>query len=107
MVLSCQGGKMDRIVTVDMSIGTLAVLISGLYIHQTGISVEAIPSSLYIELAEKLSEFLPLNIDEFIQKLIIAPKELFTEQELVDYENNAIFIKRRLGNATLIATAKI
>ena len=99
---------MDRIVTVDMSVGTLAVLISGLYIHDTMLSVNAIPSSLFIEVAELLVPYLPLNVDEFIRELIIAPKQLFSDEELLDYEkNNKIFIERQFGNAVLIATAKV
>lgn len=99
---------MDRIVNIDMSVGTLAVLISGLYAVNTGVPIEAIPSSLYVEIAEALISYLPLNIDEFIRGLIIAPVELFTEEELSDYqENNEIYLERRLGNATLIATAKV
>ena len=98
---------MDRVVTVDMSVGTLAVLISGLYVATSGISIEAIPSSLYVEVAEMLVEYLPLNIDDFIKTLIIAPKELFTEQELVEYKNNEVFIERKLGNVTLVATGKV
>ena len=98
---------MDRIVTVDMSLGSLAVLISGLYIHNTGISIEAIPSSLFIELAEQLIEYLPFNVDTFVDGLMIAPLELFSMEELDEYKSNPIYIERRLGNATLIATAKV
>ena len=97
---------MDNIVTIDISIGSLAILISGLYVSISGVSIEAIPSSLYIEIAEKLSEYLPINIDDFVRGLIIAPKELFTDDELVNIKDNPIYIERRLGNATLIATAR-
>ena len=97
---------MDRIVTIDISIGSLAILISGLYVSISGVAIEAIPSSLYIEVAENLIKYLPVNIDEFVKGLIIAPKELFTEQELINIKDNPIYIERKLGNATLIATAR-
>lgn len=98
---------MNEVVAVDMSLGSLAVLISGLYTYATGVSVDAIPSSLYIEIAENISIYQPFNVDEFVAGLMIAPIELFSESELLDYrENNALYIERRLGNATLVATAK-
>ena len=108
MVLYCPNGvdNMDRVVTIDLSIGSLAVLISGLYVSISGVSIEAIPSSLYIEIAEKLIEYLPINIDEFVNGLIIAPRELFTKQELIEIKDNPLYIERRLGNVTLIATAR-
>ena len=99
---------MDKVINVDMSLSSLAVLISGLYTYSTGIAIEAVPSSLYIEIAEKLYDCeKPVNVDLFIRELIIAPIELFTETELEEYKNNDLFIERKLGNAVLIATGKI
>lgn len=98
---------MDNVVNVDMSLGSLAVLISGLYIHNTGISIEAIPTSLFIEIAEIIQDYLPFNVDDFVNTLIIAPKPLFTEEELMDCQKNELYIERQLGNAVLIATGKV
>lgn len=98
-------------ISVDMTVGTLSVMIGGLYVGHTGISMEAIPSSMFIEVAETLTNYLPLKdilVEDWIKNfLIIAPRELFSEDELEAYRNNEIFIERKLGNATLIATGKL
>ena len=98
---------MEDIVTVDMSVGTLAILISGMYISISGVSIEAIPSSLFVEIAEKVHPYLPFNVDEFLKGLIIAPRELFTEEELVTIKDNEVYIEKDLGRVTLIATARV
>ena len=101
-------------VNVEIEVGTLAVLISGLYITYTGISIEAIPTSLFMEVAERVAEYLPnwdysvMTFEEWIaNNLMIYPAMLFSEEELKEYESNAIFIKRQLGNVELIATAEV
>ena len=100
-------------VDVKIEVGTLAVLVSGLYISNTGIGMEAIPTSMFIELAEKLAEHLPnwdydvLTLEDWIfNNLIIAPKVLFSDEELEHYkDHNHLFIERKLGNVELVATA--
>lgn len=103
--------SLNDVVSIELTIGTLAVLISGLYISNAGISIEAIPSSMFIEIAETLSEHLPLKdilLENWIKDyLIVAPRELFSEEELEEYKSNKIFIERKLGNVTLIATGKM
>ena len=101
-------------VQLNIDLGTLSILISGLYISYSGISSEAIPPSLFIEVAEKLSEYLPnwdyekISFEKWIEtSLIIAPKILFSEEELENCKNNEIFIERQLGNVVLIATGGI
>ena len=101
-------------VTLNINLSTLAVLISGLYLHHTGIAVEAIPASLFIEVAEQLALYLPtwdynrLSFEDWIANyLIIAPKEMFTEDEIKDMRSEDIYLERILGNVTLIASAKV
>ena len=101
-------------VPIEIEIGTLSILIAGLYTGHTGVNIHAIPSSLYIEVAEKVSEYLSswdynkISFEDWIRyNLIIAPKELFNEVELNEYQGDDIYIERRIGNATLIATARI
>lgn len=106
--------KLDDKVQLEIDLSTLAILISGLYISFTGISSEAIPPSLFIEVAEQVSQYLPkwdysvISLEEWIKtSLIIAPNILFSEEELEEYKNNEIFLERRLGNVVLIATGGI
>ena len=101
-------------VTIELEVGTLSVLISGLYVSYTGIHVNAIPVSMYMEVAEKVAEYLPqwdysrLSLEDWIRtSLIIAPKELFSEEELDYYKDNNLFlIQRIMGNAIIIATGE-
>lgn len=107
--------NLDDVVPVKITVGTLSVLLTGLYVSNTGIMIEAIPSSFFIEVGEVVAEFLPtwdyskLSFEDWIRNfLIIAPKELFSESELEEYQNeNELYIERRLGNVMLVATAKI
>ena len=106
--------ELNDSVNLNLELGTLAVLISGLYIHNTGVPAEAIPPSMFIELAEQVSTYLPnwdyskLTLEKWIEEyLIIAPKELFSESELDEMRSDDIFIERELGNAVLIAGARV
>ena len=100
-------------ISIKIEVGTLAVLISGMYISSSGVPIEAIPASLFIEIAEQLVEHLPkwdydkISLEEWVANcLIIAPKVMFSEDEILSYQKmNLFFIERKNGNATLIATA--
>lgn len=101
-------------ISVELSIGTLAVLISGLYIANTGINIEAVPSSLFIEIAEQIAPYLSkwdydnISFEDWINyNLLIIPKQLCSDDELESFKNNDFYIERRLGNVTLIATGEM
>lgn len=106
--------SLDSTVSVQMNLGTLATLIAGLYVSYSAISVEAVPSSLYIEIAEKVAEYLPnwqydvISFEDWIKyELIIMPLEFFSESELKEIRKSKIYIERRLGNVTLVASGNI
>ena len=96
-------------VSVDISIGTLAVLIAGLHTSYTGINPSAIPSSVYIEIAEKISEELPswdyskYSFEDWIQySLLIAPYQMFSPEEIKELQGNTVYYERMNGNAVLV-----
>ena len=101
-------------VQIEVDVGTLATLIAGLYVSYSAIDVNAIPSSLFIEIAERVAEYLPswdyekISFEDWIKyNLLIMPTAMFDGRELAEMEENDIFIERRLGNVTLIATAEM
>jgi hypothetical protein len=101
-------------VSIKLELGSLATLIAGLYVAHTNIQIEAVPSSLFIEIAEQLSEYLPswrydeLSLEDWIKyELVIMPIDYFNEVELNELRNATIYLERRLGNATLVASAMI
>ena len=105
---------LSRTVEVQMNLGTLSTLIAGLYVSYSAINIEAVPSSLFIEIAERLAEYLPnwhydeISFEDWIKyELIIMPKEFFSEVEVNQMKKSKIYIERRLGNVTLIASANI
>ena len=106
--------NLNDTVGLRISVGTLSTLIAGLYVIYSSIDINAVPSSLFIELAEKLVEYLPewqydvMSFEDWIKyELLIMPIDFFTEDELKDMENSTIFIKRKLGNVTLVVNGNI
>lgn len=104
---------LDDKVTIKIEVGTLAVLISGMYISSNGVPIEAIPASLFIEIAEQMVNHLQnwdydkLSLEEWVANcLLIAPRVLFSEEELSKYQKeNMFFMERKNGNVVLVATA--
>lgn len=101
-------------VNIEIEIGTLATLIAGLYCTFSVVDPIAIPTSVYIELCEKLLPFLDewdyemISFEDWIKTcLIIAPYELFTEDEISEFKKNDIYFERLNGRALLICTAEV
>ena len=102
-------------VRIEITVDSLTALIAGLYIstHQT--RIEAIPQSLFLEIAEKLYPYLPVwdynrcTFEDWIRTfLLIAPKIVIDENELSYMKaNNEIYLERHLGNVVLIASAPV
>ena len=98
-----------------MNIDSLTGLLAGLYTHYSEVRVEAIPSSLYYELAEKLAAYLPFwdydkcSLEDWIKTmLLILPKVMIPESDLEYMKaNNQIYIERWEGNVVLICSAPV
>lgn len=100
-------------VELKIEVGTLATLISGLYCVYSAIDPLAVPSSLYIELAEKIVPYLEewdfekLSFEDWIKyNLLIIPKVLI-EDEIEEYKKNQIYFERENGNVILVVTAEM
>lgn len=101
-------------VGIVIEVGTLATLLAGLYCTYCSIDPSIIPTSVYIELSEKLIPFLgkwdydKQSFEEWIKyNLIIAPKDLFMEDDLKEFEENDIYFERVEGKVILLVTAKV
>ena len=101
-------------VEIQIEVGTLATLIAGLYCTFATIDPLAIPTSVYIELCEKLVPYLQnwnyekWSIEQWIQSsLLIAPRDFFTEEELEQFKSNEIFFERLNGRVILVVTAEV
>lgn len=100
-------------VHIEIETGTLAVLIAGLYSVDHLNDVNAVPTSMYMEVANQLKPYLE-NWDYEIQSfedwvkynLLIYPKVMYSEEELEEYKDNDIYIELAIGNVILIATAR-
>ena len=101
-------------ISIKLEVGTISILLSGLYIYYTGVNGNAIPPSLYVEVAEELVPYLKewdydkVSFEEWIRtSLIIAPKVMFDDEELKEMSQAEIFLERRYGNADLVVCGRI
>ena len=106
--------SLDDKVNLEITVTTLSILLAGLYVAYTYVDINAIPSSLFIEVAEKLVPYLEqwdyskISFEDWIRtNLIIAPREMFTQSELDELSRTSIYFERELGNATLIVSGDI
>lgn len=101
-------------VDIKIEVGTLATLIAGMYSTFASIDPLAIPSSVYIELCEKLVPYLEnwdyekWSFEQWIKNsLLIVPKDFFSEEELKQSMNNEIYFERANGRVILVVTAEV
>lgn len=104
--------NLERQVEIKVSVLTLATMIAGLYSTYTSINIMAIPTELFIELANQLIPYLEdwdydkLTFERWVQDyLLIYPADMWSISEYKEAQLNPIFIERNYGNVTLIATA--
>lgn len=101
-------------IPVTLEVGTVAVLLAGLYSVYGYIEPQAIPNSTWIELAEKLVPFFEkwnydkLTLEEWVQYyLLIYPAPLLDLSEIEEYQENDIYFESDNGNIMLIVTANM
>lgn len=106
--------ELNSKVGIEVEVGTFATLLAGLYCTYSQIDPVAIPTSVYIELSEKLIPFLEkwdytrISLEDWIKyNLIIMPKDFFSEEELEEFKGNDIFFERVNGRVILIVTAMV
>lgn len=99
---------------VNLEIGTLSVLIAGLYCANHMVDSLAIPQSVWLSVAEKLEYFLPvwdynkISFEEWIDThLLILPKPMISDEELSELENNTLYWEIPNGNVILFISMDI
>ena len=106
--------QLDKKIDVKINILSLATLIAGIYTTHTQVSVFAIPTELFIEVVDKLIPYLKhwdyskMSLEDWVtNNLLVYPIDMFSQVEYEEAKYNDIFIERRYGNVTLIATAMV
>lgn len=102
------------VVSVKIQNDTFSTLLAGLYVAFHNAEAYAIPSYVWLMLADSLAEYLPdwkydvLSLEEWISSyLLITAKEICTSEELKEFQKNTIYIEVINGNMALIITAPI
>ena len=103
----------DRI-EIELEVATLSTLIAGLYCTFSSVDPIAIPSSVYIEIAEKIIPYLEnwdyeqMTFEKWVEtNLLIIPKVMCSEEDIEVFKRNPVYIERENGNAILIATFEV
>lgn len=102
------------VVKIKINEDTFATLLAGLYVTYHDAEAYAIPSYVWLALAEALSPYLdgwnyPVqSLESWIANyLLITAKEVCSPEELAEFQKNSIYIEILNGNVTLVATAPI
>ena len=102
------------VVTVKMEDSTFSTLLAGLYVTYHDAEPYAIPSYIWLMLANKLNEYMDnwrydvQSLEDWISNyLIITAKEVCTHEELEEFRKNTIYMESMNGNMTLIITGDI
>ena len=100
-------------VPVQLEVSTIATLVAGLYCVYTGTDSMAIPTSLFIEIAEKLVPYLgnwdysKISFEDWVHyNLLIVPK-IMVEDELDELKKSDWYFERDNGNIILVVTAEM
>ena len=106
--------NLDDRIRVEISVGSLASLIAGWYFMENNLDVNAVPSEVFIELAQRLVPFLDdwdydkISIEDWIKhKVAIAPMVLFNQEDLEEVKNLGIYFEYPNGNVILVVSGVI
>ena len=95
-------------VKLELNLTTLSVLIAGMYCTYNNIDSIAIPESIYLEIAEKLTPYLDdwdyekISFEEWIRTcLLILPRVLLDDDMVEEMKQNGIYWERNNGNIVL------
>ena len=101
-------------IEIKLKLETLATLIAGIYCTYAGVDPIAIPQDLWMKIANDLSEELKdwnyemNSFEEWIaQSLLIIPKELCSEEDLIEFRKNSVYYEWSNGNAWLVVTYEV
>jgi len=106
--------RLDSSVSIQISVATLSTLIAGIYCTVSHVDPIAIPTSIYIEIAEKIVPFLEewdyekMSFEQWIEKeLLIIPKVLCSDEDIEEMKKNTVYLERENGRAILIVTFEV
>lgn len=98
-------------VTIQLESDTFAVLLSGLYCGSHGVDARVIPERLWLDLADKLTEYLDswnykkVSLEEFIDtRLFIYPIEGLSIEDKEYLMNNTVWWTYINGRVELIVS---
>lgn len=101
-------------IEIKLELETFATLIAGIYCTYTGVNPIAIPQDLWMKLAKDLSEELDdwdYEVNTFEkwlqQNLLIIPKDLCSESELEEFQENSVYYEWSNGNIWLVVTYEL
>lgn len=96
-------------IRIGLNLSTLSILIAGLYCTTHETNAMAVSESIWLEIAEKLEEFLPiwdysrLSFEDWVDhNLMILPIVLFTNEELEELYKESLCWTRWNGNVELL-----
>lgn len=98
---------------MTLEVGTIATLISGLYCTYCSVDPIAIPTSVYIELAEKLIPYLEtwdydkMGFEDWVKYNLLIIPQVMVMDELDELKENDIYFERENGNVILVVTAEM
>ena len=106
--------QLNSQVPIQISVATLSTLIAGIYCTVASVDPIAIPTSIYIEVAEKVVPYLEdwdydkLTFEQWVEtSLLIIPKVMCSEEDIESFKQNAVYLERENGNAILIVTFEV
>ena len=101
-------------INIKLELETFATLIAGIYCTYTGVNPIAIPQDLWMKLAKDLSEELDdwnYEVNTFEkwlqQNLLIIPKDLCSDGELEEFQENSVYYEWSNGNIWLVVTYEL
>lgn len=101
-------------VPIQIEVATLSTLIAGIYCTVASVDPIAIPTSIYIEVAEKIVPYLKdwdyekISFEQWVEtSLLIIPKVMCSEEDIESFKNNTVYLERENGNAVLIVTFEV
>ena len=99
---------------LELDEGSIAILISGLYMSSKNIHAYAIPSQAFIDVTHELMKYLPdwdytkHTFEGWVRNdLIIAPIISFEPDELEDLKENTIYFEKVYGRIRFVITGDI
>ena len=100
-------------VVIDIKQDTLAVLVAGIYMDAKNMNPVAIPSEIWLQIAEKIAFFVPwdyevISFEDWIRQYVtILPRELISEPDLEYLQSKTLYWEYDNGGVLLSVSLDI